>query len=82
MNRLPATSRQFRTSAARVCAAAGLALLLSASGPWCQVFAQAAGCTEACKAAFGACYKKTANRPLCEQQMQHCLDACISSKHG
>ena len=66
----------------KACAAVLLALLLSASGPWCQVFAQGAGCSDACKAAFGACYKSTANRAMCEQQMQHCLESCIISKRG
>jgi hypothetical protein len=59
-----------------------LALLLSASGPPCVVQAQGSGCSEACKAAFGACYKSTANRNYCEMQLQRCLEGCLSSKRG
>ena len=66
----------------RIIGALVLALLLSASGPWGRPQAQGTGCTEQCKAAFGACYKSTANRAVCEQQMQRCLERCIQSKHG
>lgn len=59
-----------------------LALMLSASGPNCGVFAQGSGCSDNCKAAFGACYKSTANRAYCEMQLQRCLDGCLSSKRG
>ena len=59
-----------------------LAALLSASGPTCGVFAQGSGCSDSCKAAFGACYKSTANRSACEMQLQYCLDNCLMSKRG
>lgn len=59
-----------------------LALLLSASGPSCGVYAQGAGCTDSCKAAFGACYKSTANRGACEMHLQRCLEGCLMSKRG
>ena len=57
-----------------------LAAVLSASGPTCGVLAQGSGCSDACKAAFGACYKSTANRAACEMQLQHCLDNCLMSR--
>ena len=60
----------------------GLGLILSASGPSCGVYAQGAGCSEHCKAAFGACYKSTANRAACEMQFQRCLEGCIMAKKG
>ena len=79
---LLARLRNHNKSGRNVCGALLLALLLPASGPWCQVFPQGAGCSDACKAAFGACYKSTANRAACEQQMQRCLEGCIVSKRG
>lgn len=57
-----------------------LALVVSASGPYCAVQAQGGSCLESCKAAFGACYKQTANRAACEQNMQRCLEGCIHSR--
>lgn len=54
-----------------------LGLLLSASGPSCGVYAQGGGCSEGCKASFGACYKSTANRAACEAQLQRCLEGCL-----
>ena len=59
-----------------------LAGLLTASGPSCGVQAQGSGCSDACKAAFGACYKSTANRAACEMQLQRCLEGCLMSKRG
>ena len=69
-------------SLAKTTGALILALLVSASGPGCGVLAQGMGCSEACKAAFGSCYKSTANRAACEAQLQRCLEGCIHSKRG
>ena len=69
-------------SAAKAAGALALALCLQASAPGCAVLAQGAGCSEACKAAFGSCYKSTANRAACEAQMLRCLEGCILSKRG
>jgi hypothetical protein len=55
-------------------------LAMGASVPVCPVAAQGAGCSEGCKAAFGACYKSTANRAACEAQLQRCLQGCISAR--
>ena len=69
----------------RIAKAAGallLAVLLSASGPSCGVYAQGSSCSDGCKAAFGACYKSTANRAACEMQLQRCLESCLMSKRG
>jgi hypothetical protein len=63
-------------------AALALAVALTASGPMCGVTAQGAGCSENCRAAFGACYKATANRAACELQLQRCLEQCHASKRG
>ena len=71
-----------RRICAKVMAALGLGLLLSASGPSCGVYAQGNNCAENCKAAFGACYKSTANRAACEMQYQRCLEGCIIAKRG
>ncbi len=54
-----------------------LAVVLSASGPGCSVLAQGSGCADNCRAAFGACYKSTANRAACELQLQHCMEGCL-----
>lgn len=78
MSGMPAIGRR----AFKACTAVGLALLLSASGSNCGVYAQGSGCSDNCKAAFGACYKSTANRAFCEMQLQRCLDGCLSSKRG
>lgn len=55
-------------------------LAAGASVPTCAVNAQGAGCSESCKAAFGACYKSTANRAACEAQLQRCLENCLASR--
>lgn len=69
----------FRTVA--LVAIALMAVLLSqASTPSCAV-AQS-GCSEQCKAAYGSCYKATANRAACEAQLQRCLQGCIAGKGG
>lgn len=60
---------------------AAASLLMAASVPVCPVAAQGASCSEQCKAAFGACYKATANRSACEAQLQRCLQGCISSRN-
>ncbi len=78
MSAMPATGRRI----VKACTAVLLALMLSASGPTCGVQAQGSGCSDNCKAAFGACYKSTANRAYCEMQLQRCLDGCLSSKRG
>ncbi len=67
---------------ARILGAVVLGVLLSASGQSCGVFAQGTGCSDNCRTAFGACYKATANRAACEQQLQRCLDGCHASKTG
>jgi hypothetical protein len=59
-----------------------LGLVLSASGQTCGVFAQTTGCSDTCRAAFGACYKATSNRAACEMQFQRCLDQCHHAKRG
>ena len=64
----------------KACCAIVLGVVLSASGPSCEVLAQGAGCSDQCRVAFGACYKATANRAACEQQMQRCLERCIQTK--
>jgi hypothetical protein len=66
----------------RILGAVVLGALLSASGPSCGVFAQGTGCSDNCRASFGACYKATANRAACEQQLQRCLDGCHMAKRG
>lgn len=55
-------------------------LAMASSVPLCPVAAQGASCSEGCKAAFGACYKSTANRAACEAQLQRCLQGCISAR--
>ena len=67
-------------AAGKIAAAVMLAVLVSASGPGCKVFAQGATCGDQCRAAFGACYKATANRSTCEQLMQRCLERCIQTR--
>ena len=57
-----------------------LAVIAFATAPLHQVRAQGAGCSDQCRAVFGACYKATANRAACEQQMQRCLERCIQTK--
>lgn len=69
----------FRT-VALVAIALMAALLSQASIPSCAV-AQS-GCSEQCKAAYGSCYKATANRAACEAQLQRCLQGCIAGKGG
>jgi hypothetical protein len=69
-------------SALRLLAIAALGALLSASGPTCGVQAQGPSCSDQCRAAFGACYKATANRAACELQLQRCMDGCHASKRG
>lgn len=54
--------------------------LMSGGAPTCAN-AQG-GCTEQCKAAYGSCYKATANRAACEAQLQRCLQGCIAGKKG
>ena len=54
------------------------ALGVEASVPGCtSVFAQGSGCADSCKAAYGSCYKSTANRSACEAQLQRCLQGCL-----
>ncbi len=71
-------SRHFRIL--RPLVALLLAGLLTASGPSCGI-AQGSGCSDHCKAAFGACYKSTANRAACEAQLQQCLEGCLTQRH-
>ncbi|HRK19955.1 MAG TPA: hypothetical protein PK970_13435 [Hyphomicrobiaceae bacterium] len=63
-----------------VAVVAASAVLAVAAVPVCPVAAQGASCSDACKAAFGACYKSTANRAACESQLQRCLQGCISAR--
>ncbi len=67
-------------SVAIVAVALMATLFMSAGAPTCAV-AQA-GCSEQCKAAYGSCYKATANRAACEAQLQRCLQGCIAGKKG
>lgn len=67
-------------SVAIVAVALLAALLSQATMPTCAV-AQS-GCSEQCKAAYGSCYKATANRAACEAQLQRCLQGCISGRGG
>jgi hypothetical protein len=55
------------------------ALVIGASVPTCAI-AQGSGCSDSCKAAYGACYKSTANRSACEAQLQRCLQGCLAAK--
>jgi hypothetical protein len=66
----------------RIVGAVLLGVVLSASGPSCGSVAQGTGCSDNCRAAFGACYKATANRAACEQQLQRCLEHCHMAKRG
>jgi hypothetical protein len=34
-------------------------------------------CSAACRASYGACYKKSQDRPKCQAQLQRCLESCI-----
>ncbi len=46
----------------------------------CSASAQGAppnpACADSCKAAYGACYKSTANRDGCMAQLRRCLQGC------
>lgn len=66
-------------SMAIIAVALAAALLTGAGVPTCAN-AQGNGCTEQCKAAYGSCYKATANRAACEAQLQRCLQGCIAKK--
>jgi hypothetical protein len=81
----------FGLSSLRItCMALLTTVLVAASEPSCAVMAQGAGqglaqgaeCSEACKAAYGDCYKTHHNRGICEAQLQRCLQGCIASKRG
>ncbi|MBO0741985.1 MAG: hypothetical protein J2P51_11230 [Hyphomicrobiaceae bacterium] len=48
--------------------------------PPCFVRAEGS-CSSGCKAAYGACYKKSQDRSKCQAQLQRCLEGCIRSKH-
>ncbi|HJU30029.1 MAG TPA: hypothetical protein VJ740_01180 [Hyphomicrobiaceae bacterium] len=37
-------------------------------------------CSGSCKAAYGACYKKSQDRSRCQAQLQRCLESCIRSR--
>jgi len=63
-------------------ATAGLALagvLAALTMPPCVVRAEGS-CSSACRAAYGACYKKSQDRSKCQAQWQRCLEGCIHSK--
>ena len=58
-------------------------LLLGGAAPTCAgPLAQGAGCGDSCRAAYGSCYKSTANRAACEAQLQRCLQGCMDGKRG
>jgi hypothetical protein len=65
-------------------AIAGVALLAALTAgaplPSCQALAQGSGCSESCQAAYGACYRSTANRAACEAQLQRCLHGCTGPR--
>jgi hypothetical protein len=82
MNWFTSPPRNVPNGLSRLLSAVALGALLSASGPTCGVFAQSTGCSDQCRAAFGACYKATANRAACETQLQRCLDGCHAAKRG
>ena len=44
------------------------------------VSAEGPSCSSGCKAAYGACYKKSQDRSKCQAQLQRCLETCIKSK--
>lgn len=67
-------------SVAIAAVALAASLFMSAGVPSCAI-AQG-GCSEQCKAAYGSCYKATANRAACEAQLQRCLQGCIAGKKG
>ena len=63
-------------------ATAGLFLAVALAAltmPPCLVRAEAS-CSTGCKAAYGACYKKSQDRSKCQAQWQRCLEGCIHSK--
>ena len=74
------------TGAKRIIALAGLLVALAVAGatlPACGVNAQGTptgACADACKAAYGACYKKTLNREPCMMQLHRCLQGCDAQK--
>jgi hypothetical protein len=41
---------------------------------------RASSCSDACKAAYGSCYKSSQDRAKCQAQQQRCLEQCIRSK--
>ena len=55
------------------------ALVIGTAAPSCAI-AQGSGCSDSCKAAYGACYKSTNNRAACEGQLQRCLQGCLAHK--
>jgi hypothetical protein len=61
-------------------AALFLAIALSALALPTRVAGAEASCTPGCKAAYGACYKKSQDRSKCQAQLQRCLENCIKSK--
>jgi hypothetical protein len=68
----------FKTMAV-VCGMLLSTLMIGASGQGCSVYAQDS-CAASCRAAYGSCYKSTANRAACEGLLQRCLQNCISPK--
>ena len=64
--------------------AAACALILAASGMGpltpCPPANAQNGCSSACKAAYGNCYKQTHDRAKCQGQLQHCLEGCIRGR--
>ena len=72
--------------AKRIIALTSLLVTLVVAGatlPACGVDAQGlptGACAEACKTAYGACYKKTLNRDGCLMQLHRCLQGCDAQK--
>ena len=63
-------------------ATAGLFLAVALAAlmiPPCLVRAEGS-CSSGCKAAYGACYKKSQDRSKCQAQLQRCLEGCIHSR--
>ena len=61
-------------------AALFFAIALTALALPTRIVGADATCTTSCKAAYGACYKKSQDRSKCQAQLQRCLESCIKSK--
>ena len=62
-------------------ASGSLLLLLALAGILFKpATVRASPCSDACKAAYGSCYKSSQDRAKCQSQQQRCLESCIRSK--